>query len=614
MLAPNYALLPGESSVYETNADGFPAAADPFAAATGYSDPFSYTVGFLDDPSVNDPMRSSHLPMPGGHGPGGGNIYYTPGEGYSASPTSDASTGPAPDISGYDSEQIANAQAIIDTGHEVGASERDIQVAIMAAMVESNMRNLDHGDRDSIGMFQQRDAWGSREDRLDPHKSARMFFLGGNGGQQGLLDIPNRDSVPMGDLAQDVQVSAFPDRYAEHEADAAAVLNSVASESRGVQDRAYVGPYKPDELLKRAEQLAAAGDTDPFFHSVTDGWYRKCQHAVANLSGKAFSGYDTASEAWNHFESTGAAHPVTGPDGSEPPVGAWLYYSGSSAAGHVAVYLGDGKVASTDAFGSGRVGIGRMEELTDGAWRLNYLGWAAPWGQGKIKKLDTPKESGVDTAALTPEDEGWRSHIVRQAKTFLGTPFKWGGEDYDGVDNYGFIKDVYRSLGIDLPGHGVELVTLDRPDLPAPVPIEDAKPGDIIAWDAHPETGTAHVGILTAQNEVISAVRPGRPVQLSVLGDVTSAWGIPMGPLVRLTPKRGPRPRPAPGPSPAAPTAPSAPAPGLGYNHPAPPVPESHPPASSPHSTPHHTPHNSPGPQHDPGLGYGHPLPPPPPP
>jgi cell wall-associated NlpC family hydrolase len=78
-------------------------------------------------------------------------------------------------------------------------------------------------------MFQQRDAWGSRQDRLDPYKSARMFFLGGQAGQRGLMDFANRDQMSIGQAAQSVQVSAFPDRYAQHAAEAGQILSNLGN-------------------------------------------------------------------------------------------------------------------------------------------------------------------------------------------------------------------------------------------------------------------------------------------------------------------------------------------------------------------------------------------------
>ena len=95
---------------------------------------------------------------------------------------------PRTPVNTWSSEQLANANAIIRVGQSVGASQRDIIVALMAAMQESGLRNLNYGDRDSIGLFQQRNAWGSTAERLNPESAARMFFLGGHAGQRGLLD------------------------------------------------------------------------------------------------------------------------------------------------------------------------------------------------------------------------------------------------------------------------------------------------------------------------------------------------------------------------------------------------------------------------------------------
>jgi murein DD-endopeptidase MepM/ murein hydrolase activator NlpD len=84
-------------------------------------------------------------------------------------------------------------------------------------MQESGLRPLDYGDRDSLGVFQQRTAWGTVAQRLDPGASARMFFTGGHAGQPGLLDIPGWAAMSVTGAAQAVQVSAYPDAYATWE-------------------------------------------------------------------------------------------------------------------------------------------------------------------------------------------------------------------------------------------------------------------------------------------------------------------------------------------------------------------------------------------------------------
>ncbi|MFJ4158364.1 LysM peptidoglycan-binding domain-containing protein [Microbacterium testaceum] len=124
---------------------------------------------------------------------------------------------------GLDAEQSDNARLIIRVGRELGVSDRGILIALGTAMQESWLRNLDWGDRDSLGLFQQRPStgWGTPEQILDRERSTRVFYGGAadpNGtATRGLLDIPGWDQLPYADAAQAVQISAYPDRYAQWE-------------------------------------------------------------------------------------------------------------------------------------------------------------------------------------------------------------------------------------------------------------------------------------------------------------------------------------------------------------------------------------------------------------
>ncbi|WP_225310167.1 LysM peptidoglycan-binding domain-containing protein [Microbacterium testaceum] len=124
---------------------------------------------------------------------------------------------------GLDAEQSENARLIIRIGRELGVSDRGILIALGTAMQESWLRNLDWGDRDSLGLFQQRPStgWGSAEQILDRDRSTRVFYGGAadpNGtATRGLLDIPGWEQLPYTDAAQAVQISAYPDRYAQWE-------------------------------------------------------------------------------------------------------------------------------------------------------------------------------------------------------------------------------------------------------------------------------------------------------------------------------------------------------------------------------------------------------------
>ncbi|WP_258566830.1 LysM peptidoglycan-binding domain-containing protein [Microbacterium sp. Se5.02b] len=127
-------------------------------------------------------------------------------------------------------EQASNAALIIRVGRELGVSDRAIAIALATGMVESGLRNLDWGDRDSLGIFQQRPStgWGTPAQIMDAERSARVFY-GGQGDPnghltRGLLDIPGWESMPFTAAAQAVQISAYPDKYGQWETQAYAWL------------------------------------------------------------------------------------------------------------------------------------------------------------------------------------------------------------------------------------------------------------------------------------------------------------------------------------------------------------------------------------------------------
>lgn len=80
--------------------------------------------------------------------------------------------------SGLDSEQMGYAKQIASIGKSRGMNDNAIQIAIMTALAESEMRNISHGDRDSVGLFQQRTSqgWGSVQQIMDPNYSINKFY------------------------------------------------------------------------------------------------------------------------------------------------------------------------------------------------------------------------------------------------------------------------------------------------------------------------------------------------------------------------------------------------------------------------------------------------------
>ena len=117
-------------------------------------------------------------------------------------------------------EQTKNVKAIIAATKTAGMDERAAVVSIATALQESKLENLGHlGDRndhDSQGLFQQRPSsgWGTVEQITDPEYSTTAFL-------KGLKQVDGWQDMPLTKAAQTVQVSAYPDHYAQWEQQAA---------------------------------------------------------------------------------------------------------------------------------------------------------------------------------------------------------------------------------------------------------------------------------------------------------------------------------------------------------------------------------------------------------
>ncbi|NJC11858.1 hypothetical protein F4558_001684 [Micromonospora profundi] len=117
-------------------------------------------------------------------------------------------------------EQTANVKAIIAATKKAGMPERAAVISIGTSLQESKLENLGHlGDRndhDSQGLFQQRPSsgWGTPEQITDPDYSTTAFL-------KGLKQVDGWQDMPLTVAAQTVQVSAYPDAYAQWEQQAA---------------------------------------------------------------------------------------------------------------------------------------------------------------------------------------------------------------------------------------------------------------------------------------------------------------------------------------------------------------------------------------------------------
>jgi hypothetical protein len=109
-------------------------------------------------------------------------------------------------------EQVTNARTIAQVARDRGLPDRAIVIALATAQQESRLRNLDYGDRDSLGLFQQRPSqgWGTEAEVQDPVYSAGKFY-------DGLVKVPNWETGRLTEIAQSVQLSGFPELYQQWE-------------------------------------------------------------------------------------------------------------------------------------------------------------------------------------------------------------------------------------------------------------------------------------------------------------------------------------------------------------------------------------------------------------
>jgi cell wall-associated NlpC family hydrolase len=161
--------------------------------------------------------------------------------------------------------------------------------------------------------------------------------------------------------AQQAQYQGLQGQYANGQQQGIqnGVAGSYASNGTFVPSR---NPRSAQEAIAWAKQAAANGDS---------GWYRQCLAFVARAYGLPSSGTNYAIDAFNRLP---AGQKFTD---RNPQPGALMFWKGSSAPGHVAIYVGNGQIASTDIGGAGRISIVPMN-APETKWGQKYVGWSLP--------------------------------------------------------------------------------------------------------------------------------------------------------------------------------------------------------------------------------------------
>lgn len=214
-------------------------------------------------------------------------------------------------------EQSRNAAVIVAASFRADLPEQAAVIALATAWQESGLRNLDYGDRDSLGLFQQRPSygWGTEKEIMDPWYSSGRFY-------EELVKFDNWEDRGITEMAQKVQRSGFPEAYRKHETNAIALAGSL----RGSRPATLVCVDRtgtagtPDEFAAVVAEVpgvevTADASTVTITASDDEGLWAATQLALANTRR---SGIVSATlpdhvwkqgnaQSWSH--STGAGTP-----------------------------------------------------------------------------------------------------------------------------------------------------------------------------------------------------------------------------------------------------------------------------------------------------------------
>ena len=184
-------------------------------------------------------------------------------------------------------EQGRNAALIAGIAVERGLPARAVTIALATAYQESKLRNITYGDRDSLGLFQQRPStgWGTEEQVLDPVYATNAFY-------DALAKVDGYREMAVTEAAQKVQRSAYPNAYADHESDArvlASALTGQTPEAFSCTVSADVEPVDAPLLAKGLTPRADAvlTDVESVFGRQSVGGFEPGGVSSGHMSGSA---------------------------------------------------------------------------------------------------------------------------------------------------------------------------------------------------------------------------------------------------------------------------------------------------------------------------------------
>ena len=250
------------------------------------------------------------------------------------------------DASRLTGEQRGNVGMIISIGKKRKLPPRAWQVAIQAGMTESGLRSLNYGDRDSMGIFQMRPSmgWGTPEQVTDPDYAINKFY-------DVLEEVPNWDQQRPGESAQDVERSAFPERYHKWEPMAAHLIGNVGSVSDPTGCGEGTGRLLPAPTKQAGNAIKFAMNQrgKPYQWGALTTHQNSYDCSSLMLQAYRSAGVTLPRVSRQQFQA-GALLPVK--QAQPGDLLFWAYDESNPATiHHVAMYLGDGKIVEAQQTG-----------------------------------------------------------------------------------------------------------------------------------------------------------------------------------------------------------------------------------------------------------------------
>ncbi len=183
-------------------------------------------------------------------------------------------------------EQAENASLIAGIGVRRGLPARAVSIALATAFQESKLENLEGGDRDSVGLFQQRPSqgWGSAEQISDPVYATNAFY-------DGLVEIDGYEDMRITEAAQAVQRSGYPEAYEEHAEGARALASALTGYSPGaftcVVRHGDLDAEGPEGRGLTPRASAAADDLERVFGDLALGGFAPEGVSTGHMEGSA---------------------------------------------------------------------------------------------------------------------------------------------------------------------------------------------------------------------------------------------------------------------------------------------------------------------------------------